>query len=117
MSRKKRAFRWKDRPTNDVSVPERGEEGRLDIGTETRAVDRAVEKPWGVDAVVAQGGEEGHCSGPPSNRWRAGPSLQWPCGTPAVSRDPRGAHPRSGAMLVLVHVSSMKTRRDGSIRP
>src|ERR1035437_4030421 len=29
---------------------------------------------------------------------------------------PRGAHPRSGAMLVLVQVSSMKTRRSGSMR-
>src|SRR5229473_7703730 len=28
---------------------------------------------------------------------------------------PRGAHPRSGAMLVLVQVSSMKTRRSGAI--
>ncbi len=60
MRRNKRAFQWKDRPTNDVSGPECGEEGRLDIGKETRAVDRAVEKPWGVDAVVAQGGKEGH---------------------------------------------------------
>jgi hypothetical protein len=28
-----------------------------------------------------------------------------------MSRPPRGAHARSGAMLVLVQVSSMKTRR------
>ena len=31
-------------------------------------------------------------------------------------RSPRGAHPRSGAMLVLVQVSSMKTKRSGSMR-
>ena len=43
--------------------------------------------------------------------------FQWPCGTLAVSLVPHGAHPRSGAMLVLVQVSSMKTRRSGSIRP
>ena len=43
--------------------------------------------------------------------------FQWPCGTVALSRSPRGAQPRSGAMLVLVQVSSMNTRRDGSIRP
>ena len=42
--------------------------------------------------------------------------FQWPCGTLALSRMPRGAQPRSGAMLVLVQVSSMKTRRAGSIR-
>ncbi len=29
---------------------------------------------------------------------------------------PRGAHPLNGAMFVLVHVSSMKTRRSGAIR-
>ena len=60
MRRNKRAFQWKDRPTNDVSGPERGEEGRLDIGKETRAVDRAVEEPWSVDAVMAKGGQERH---------------------------------------------------------
>src|SRR5215472_11330037 len=39
-----------------------------------------------------------------------------PCGTLASRRRPRGAQPRRGAMLVLVQVSSMKTRRAGSIR-
>jgi hypothetical protein len=29
---------------------------------------------------------------------------------------PHGAHPLSGAMVVLVQVSSMKTSREGSIR-
>jgi hypothetical protein len=42
--------------------------------------------------------------------------FQRPCGTFARSRCPRGPHPRSGAILVLVQVSSMKTRRDASIR-
>lgn len=32
------------------------------------------------------------------------------CGTLALSLCPCGAQPLSGAMLVLVHVSSMKTR-------
>src|SRR3954447_15218936 len=40
--------------------------------------------------------------------------LQWPCGTSAGRRSPRGDQARSGAMLVLVQVSSMKTRRAGS---
>jgi hypothetical protein len=31
----------------------------------------------------------------------------------ATERLPRGTHPRSGAILVLVQVSSMKTRRSG----
>lgn len=37
-------------------------------------------------------------------------------GTLAVNRRPRGAPPRSVAMLVLVQVSSMKTSRDESMR-
>src|SRR6478672_5671570 len=43
--------------------------------------------------------------------------LQRPCGTLAVSLVPQSDHPRSGAMLVLVQVSSMKTKRSGSMRP
>src|SRR5437660_3268040 len=39
--------------------------------------------------------------------------CQRPCGTLAGRRWPRGAQPRSGAILVLVQVSSMKTRREG----
>ncbi len=78
------------------------EEDLLDVGSEALAVDRAVEDPWRIDPVVAQGGQEGR-------------------GLPVAVRDlggeplPRGAQPRSGAMLVLVQVSSMKTRRSGSI--
>src|SRR5262249_36835366 len=39
--------------------------------------------------------------------------FQWPWGILPTSRSPRGARPRSRAMLVLVPVSSMKTRRAG----
>src|SRR6185437_3353766 len=42
--------------------------------------------------------------------------FQRPCGTLVVSLHPRGAHPRKGAISVLVQVSSMKTRRSGSTR-
>src|SRR6266404_4179327 len=42
--------------------------------------------------------------------------LQRPSGILPIRRLPRGAQPRSGAMLVLVQVSSMKTRRAGSTR-
>src|SRR5271154_2652968 len=41
--------------------------------------------------------------------------FQWPWGTFATSLAPLGAQPRSGSMLVFVPVSSMKTRRLGSI--
>jgi len=40
--------------------------------------------------------------------------LQWPCGAKLRRRLPLGPHPRSGAMLVLIQVSSMKTSRSGS---
>jgi hypothetical protein len=42
--------------------------------------------------------------------------FQWPWGTFATSLSPLGAQPRSGSMLVFVQVSSMKTKRLGSIR-
>jgi hypothetical protein len=42
---------------------------------------------------------------------------QWPWGTWAISRVPRWPHPLSGAMLVFTQVSSMNTRRLGSILP
>src|SRR5208283_2307519 len=41
--------------------------------------------------------------------------FQWPWGTLATSLSPRGAQPRNGSLLVFVHVSSIKTRRAGSI--
>ena len=42
--------------------------------------------------------------------------FQWPCGTLATSRWPRGLRPRSLVMLVEVPVSSMKTSLLGSSR-
>src|ERR1700691_4857701 len=42
--------------------------------------------------------------------------CQRTCGTLALMRCPRSAQPRSGAILVLVQVSSMNTSRVGSIR-
>src|ERR1700734_2125082 len=41
--------------------------------------------------------------------------FQWPCGALATSLRPFGPQPRSGVIFVLIHVSSMKTRRDGSM--
>src|SRR5438034_10482129 len=40
-----------------------GDEDLLDLGPEAVPVDRAVEHPWSLDPVVAQGGQEGR--GPP----------------------------------------------------
>ena len=39
---------------------------------------------------------------------------QWPCGAKPRRRPPRGPQPRSGAILVLIQVSSMNTSRRGS---
>ena len=85
-------------PTQDVARVQGRDQHLLDIGAEYLRIDRAVENPGRVDAVVAQGGEEGH-------------------GIPVPERG-LGLHPvatsaptAQGAMLVLVQVSSMKTRR------
>jgi hypothetical protein len=43
--------------------------------------------------------------------------FQRPNGALPFTRASHGPHPRSGVMLVFVHVSSMKTRRFASIRP
>ena len=83
--------------------PKVGDQNFLDVGSEPFGVDRAVEQPWRLDAVVAKRGEEGH--GFPAALMHLG-----------HSRPPRVPHPLSGAMLVFAQVSSMKTRRAGSIR-
>ena len=46
---------------DDVARPEGGDENLLDIGEEASAVDRPVDDAWGLEAVTAQGGEEGEC--------------------------------------------------------
>jgi hypothetical protein len=43
--------------------------------------------------------------------------FQRPNGALAFSLAPQGAQPRSGVMFVLAQVSSMNTRRPGSMRP
>ncbi len=77
----------------------------LDIGPEAFAIDRPIENARHGDLVRAL---------------RAAMNVsvrQWPCGTLPMSRRPRVDQQRSGAMLVLAHVSSMNTRRRGSRRP
>src|ERR1035437_8746511 len=50
--------------------------------------------------------------------WRNPPTkvvvFQWPCGTEATQRRPLGDRPRLLAMLVVVHVSWIKTSLRGS---
>jgi len=52
---------------DDVAGPEGGQEDLLDIGSERRCVDRAVEDAGRGQAVAAQGPEEGH--GAPVAMW------------------------------------------------
>ena len=44
---------------DDVAWLEGGDEDLLDIGQEALAVDRSVEQPWRIDAVMAESGDEG----------------------------------------------------------
>ena len=45
---------------DNVVGPQFRDQNLLDIGAEARAIDRPVDHPRGDDAVVAQGGDEGH---------------------------------------------------------
>jgi hypothetical protein len=46
---------------NDLTWLKRRDENFFDIGSKALAVDRAVEDPWGVDAIMAQRRHKGHC--------------------------------------------------------
>jgi hypothetical protein len=70
------------------------------------------EKPLAVDGAVRQGASMRSLR----RAARKVAVFQWPCGTLATSRSPRRAQPWRRVMLVLVQVSSMKTRREGSTR-
>ncbi len=89
---------------DDVAWFEGRNQELLDVGEKALAVDGSVEQAGRLDAIVAQGGEESR-------------------GLPVPVRDlvdqplPFGAQPRRRVMLVFVQVSSIKTRRLGSIRP
>ena len=86
---------------DDVAGFEEWNELLFDIGAEAFAVDWAVEDARRRELVAAQGAEESQR--PPVAAWHE-----------ARTRSPLGPHPRSGAMLVLIQVSSMNTRRRGS---
>lgn len=89
---------------DDVARPERWGKDLLDVEDKELAVDGAVDHPRRVDTIMTQGGDEGQ--GLPVSVRRI--SLQ-----PLSLR----SQPRRGAMLVFTQVSSMNTRRQGSIRP
>src|SRR5207247_3145980 len=74
----------------------------FDIESEEFAIDRTVDDPWRADPVVAQRRDEGH--GLPMAERRG-----------CLETLPRRPQPRSGAMLVLIQVSSIKIRREASI--
>jgi hypothetical protein len=84
------------------------DENLLDIGGETLAVDGAVDHERRVDPIAAEGCDKGH-------RFPVAMVFQSPCGALATSLQPFGPQPRSGDLFVLTQVSSMKTRRAGSM--
>jgi hypothetical protein len=86
---------------DDVAWLEARREDLLDIGKERIAVHRASMTHGAVRAVERK----------PATKVVV---FQWPCGILPTNRSPRGARPRSRALLVLVPVSSMKTNREGS---
>src|SRR5262249_29794475 len=45
---------------DEVTAAQRGREDLLDINLETLAVDRTIDQPGSVNAVMTQGGQEGH---------------------------------------------------------
>jgi len=45
---------------DDIARFQGSDELGFDVGLESPAVDRPVENPWRLDAIVPQGGDEGH---------------------------------------------------------
>jgi hypothetical protein len=64
---------------HDVAGVKRRKKDLLDIEAETLAIDRPLEKPWCLDPVMAQRGQEGH--GLPTAVWNLG-------GEPLATRCP-----------------------------
>ena|ERR1700675_2711513 len=55
---------------DNIAGPQTGKEDLLDVSSEAFAVDRAVEEPWGIDAIMAQRCQERH--GFPVPLWNLG---------------------------------------------
>jgi hypothetical protein len=88
---------------HDIARREGGRQHLLDIDAEALGVDCAV---------IIQGASIRSLR----SAARKVVVFQWPKGAWAFRRAPHGLQPRSGAILVLIQVSSMKTRRAGSMR-
>ena len=83
---------------NDVPRLQERHQFVLHTGQEALRVDRVVEYTRGIDPIVTKYRQEGHRF--PVSTGRLGIEPLTP---------PRGGQPRSGAMVALVQVSSMKT--------
>jgi len=68
---------------DDVSGPHGGDENFLDIKEETLTIDRTIDQPGRLDAIVAERGEERHCVPMAVGRFRfeplsyRAPAAQW----------------------------------------
>jgi hypothetical protein len=87
---------------DDVALVQSWDEHISNIDTEEIAVDRSIDAPWGVNAVMAQRCNKGH--GLPM-------TVRHKCLDPLAFRSPAAQR----AMLVFTQVSSRNTTRFGSI--
>jgi hypothetical protein len=55
---------------HDVALPQGRNQNLLDVELEGLAIDRPIDEPGSSDAIVAQGGQEGH--GLPMTMWHLG---------------------------------------------
>ena len=86
---------------DDVSRAKHRQQELLDVGAEDGPVDGAVDDARGGERIGSESGKEGE---------RAPAAV----GAKPFRRSPLMPQPRIGAMLVLIQVSSMKTRRPES---
>lgn len=75
---------------DDVALFQGWDEYIFNIDTEEIAIDRSIDDPWSVDAVVAQRRNEGHCL-PMAMRHKSLDPLTFR--TPATQRRHVGLHP------------------------
>src|SRR5215218_447025 len=97
---------------HDVAAAQGRHEELLYVSAKAGAVDRAVDDAGRRDPVTAQRRQKEPAPAKAGVRVR-----QRPCGTLAVRRVPRAHRPWRRVMLVLAHVSSIKTSRLASSRP
>src|SRR5215831_11472791 len=83
---------------DDVVWSQGWDEDLLDIEPELFAIDRPGEQPWRLDAIVSQGGEEGHPGSPSVGDRPSGPAPHSPY--------PGTAEPRQSPCLPRSHTAS-----------